>query len=56
MLKIYWIYNNIYKLNNQHDCGDLYNYIMNMKNFTLIINKMFIRASKDMRKLVTGLI
>ena len=36
--------------------GGVYNHLMSMRIFTLIMNKMFIRASSNMRQMETGII
>ena len=38
------------RFNNQHNCEDLYDYLISTKIFTLIMNKICIWAPKFMRK------
>ena len=42
------------RLNGQRNWGDLYENLMSMKIFTLIINNIFIWALKKMRKVTTA--
>ena len=44
-------YDNCFKFNSQHNWGDLYDHLMRARVFTLIMNKIFIRDPKMMRKL-----
>ena len=41
--------------NNVHIWKNLYDYLMNMRIFTLMMNKIFIEAPKIMRKVATAL-
>ena len=44
------------RLNSQHNYGDLDDNSMSMRILTLIVNEIFIRASKIMRKVALPLI
>ena len=48
-------YINHSRLYSQHNWGDLYDYFISTRIFTLIINKIFIRALSTRRKMATGM-
>ena len=54
VFKIVWIVcsccGNHYRLNSQHNRGKLYDHLMSTQIFTLMINKVFVRAPKITRK------
>ena len=47
---------NHYWFNCQHNCGDLCDHLISMRNFTLTMNKIFIQAPKITRKMATNMI
>ena len=46
-------YANHSRFNDRHDWGNLYDHLMSMAIFTLIINKTIIRALKIMKQMTT---
>ena len=59
-LKECWVLNNVMvddsRLNSQHNWADLYDHLMSMKMFTLILNNKFIWALKFVKQMDMGTI